>query len=88
MKVIELKQDMDAQFRAMQLQMDTRFAETHAKMDARFAEVDARFAAQPYRQLLPGHWRIQQVPCREVGNAAARFWASTAVATSQRGECE
>ena len=50
--------------------------------------VDARFAAQPYRQLLPGHWQIQQVPCREVGNAAARFWASTAVATSQRGECE
>ena len=46
MKVIELKRDMDGQFRAMQSQVDAQFAETHAQMDARFAEMDAKMDAR------------------------------------------
>ena len=45
--------------------------------------VDARFAAQPYRGLLPTHWRTQLVPGRDIGAAAQAFWQRAAVPTAE-----
>ena len=45
--------------------------------------VDARFAAQPYRGLLPTHWRTELVPGRDIGAAARAFWQRAAVPTAE-----
>ena len=74
MKVIELKQDMDAQFRAVRSQMDARFADTQTQMDSRFAEMDAKMDTRFAEMDAKMDTRFQGVDARFQG-VDARFTA-------------